>query len=172
MKRLLLLRHAKSDWSSALPDHQRQLNQRGQQAAARMGRYIHDEGLTPDRVLCSPATRASETWHLVQPALSDAPDANYIDAIYDFGSGNSLLEILREHGGDAQTLMLIGHNPSIEGLASLLSGTGDETALASLARKYPTAGLAVIDFECEDWHQIGPSTGTLQRFTRPKELVN
>lgn len=172
MKRLLLLRHAKSDWSSALPDHQRQLNQRGQQAAARMGRYIADQELIPDKVLCSPATRASETWRLVQPALSGAPEANYIDAIYDFGSGTSLLDVLREHGGDADTLMLVGHNPSIEGLAGLLSGTGDEAALASLARKYPTAGLAVIEFEFADWQEISPASGNLQRFVRPKELMN
>ena len=172
MKRLLLLRHAKSDWSSALPDHQRQLNPRGQQAAARMGRYIQDEGLNPDKVLCSTAARAAETWRLAQPGLSAAPEANYIDAIYDFGSGTSLLEIIREHGGDADTLMLIGHNPSIEGLAGLLTASGDTDALASLARKYPTAGLAVIDFEFADWQELGPACGNLQRFVRPKELMN
>lgn len=172
MKRLLLLRHAKSDWSSALPDHQRQLNPKGQQAAARMGRYIEDEGFKPDKVLCSTATRAAETWRLVQLALSDAPEADYIDAIYDFGSGTSLLEVIRKHGGNARTLMLIGHNPSIEGLAGLLSGNGNEDALAALARKYPTAGLAVIDFDFEDWQQIAPSSGTLQSFTRPKGLMN
>jgi len=172
MKRLLLLRHAKSDWSSALPDHQRQLNPRGQQAAARMGRYIADEGLSPDKVVCSPATRAAETWHLVQPALSNAPEADYIDAIYDFGSGTSLLEVIREHGGDAGTLMLVGHNPSIEGLAGLLSSSGNEDALASLARKYPTAGLAVIDFEFADWQEINPGSGNLLRFVRPKELMS
>ena len=172
MKRLLLLRHAKSDWSSALPDHQRQLNPRGQQAAARMGRYIADEHLNPDKVLCSPATRAAETWRLVHQSLSANLEASYLDAIYDFGSGTSLLDILREHGGDAQTLMLIGHNPSIEGLASLLSGTGDETALASLARKYPTAGLAAIEFDFEDWQEINAGSGNLQRFVRPKELAD
>lgn len=172
MKRLLLLRHAKSDWSSALPDHQRQLNLRGQQAAARMGRYIADEDLNPDKVLCSPATRATETWRLVQQSLSADLEACYLDAIYDFGSGTSLLDVLREHGGDAQTLMLIGHNPSIEGLAGLLSGTGDETALASLARKYPTAGLAVIDFEFADWQEVNSGSGNLQRFVRPKELAD
>lgn len=172
MKRLLLLRHAKSDWSTALPDHQRQLNPRGQQAAARMGRYIQDEALAPDKVLCSPATRAAETWRLVQPSLSDAPEANYIDAIYDFGSGTGLLEVVREHGADAATLMLVGHNPSIEGLAGLLSGSGDEDALANLARKYPTAGLAVIDFELADWRDLTPSSGNLKRFVKPKELLN
>ena len=171
MKRLLLLRHAKSDWSVALPDHLRQLNPRGQQAATRMGRFIQDEGLTPERVLCSPATRAAETWRLVQPSLNPPPQVETIETLYDFGGGNALLSAIRSHGGDANSLMLVGHNPAMEGLADMLSGSGDPDALASLARKYPTAALAVIDFDIDNWEDIEPSIGTLVSFTRPKELA-
>ena len=170
MRRLLLLRHAKSDWSVALPDNERQLNPRGRKAADRMGRYIQCEGLAPDKVLCSPAFRAAETWRLVQPCLKSKPKVEHIEALYDFGSGTALLDIIRQSGGDAQTLMLVGHNPSVEGLANLLVGTGDPAALAGLQRKYPTAALAVIDFEIVAWHEIAPSTGTLTSFIRPKKL--
>ena len=171
MKRLLLLRHAKSDWSAALPDHMRQLNQRGRKAATRMGQYIQAEGLTPDKVLVSPATRAAETWRRVAASLDPAPEVEQIEALYDFGGGTSLLDVIRDHGGTAATLMLVGHNPSMEGLASLLSGSGSHKAMTAMARKYPTAALAVIDFEIDDWKEVSPSNGILARFTRPKELT-
>ena len=171
MRRLLLLRHAKSDWSMNLPDIERQLNQRGQQSAPRMGQYIAENNLTPDRVLCSPATRASQTWQLVHKSLPAAPNAEYIDELYDFGSGNAFLNVIRRKAGDAQSLMIVGHNPSMEGLADLLSATGDEYALKRMAHKYPTAALAVIDFDFDDWSKIAPQTGTLTRFVRPKDLL-
>ncbi len=172
MRRLLLLRHAKSDWSVSVADEQRQLNNRGQKAAARMGRYIQDEDLTPHKVLCSTAMRAAETWRLVQPNLDPAPHVEHIAALYDFGSGTALLDIIRRHGNNAQSLMLIGHNPSIEGLAALLSDRGNRTALSVMHRKYPTTAIAVIDFEFDDWHDVSPGSGILVSFTRPKDLTD
>jgi phosphohistidine phosphatase len=170
MKRLMLLRHAKSDWSAAVPDHDRQLNQRGREAADRMGRYIADSSLIPDRILCSTALRAVETLSLVQPHLTPAPDVIKLAEIYNFGTGTGLLDVIRQNGGDAATLLLIGHNPAIEGLADLLSGTGDEEAMNQLAIKYPTAGLSVITLDISDWEQIEPSCGHLASFVRPKQL--
>ncbi len=170
MRRLLLLRHAKSDWSTALPDRDRQLSARGRNAAARMGRYIDDEDLIPDLVLYSPATRAAETWSLVRGALSRQPETRTCEELYDFGGGTALLDVIRQHGGSAHSLMLIGHNPSMEGLAGLLMVPSGSAREAAMARKYPTAALAEIHFDQDDWSSIAPATGRLVRFVRPKQL--
>ena len=170
LKRLLLLRHAKSDWSVNVPDNQRQLNKRGRKAAERMGRYIREEGLIPDRVLCSPAARATETWRLAQSHLDPAPEIEFVETLYDFGSGTNLLDVIRHYGDGADRLMVVGHNPSLEGLASLLTRTGKQEALTAMHSKYPTAALAVIDFEFERWRDVAPASGILVSFTRPREL--
>lgn len=168
--RLMLLRHAKSDWSANLPDKERQLNQRGRAAAPRMGEYMAESGLVPDRVLCSPAVRASETWTLVHKALPDAPRAEYLEELYDFGSGSTFVRIIREHAGNSKCVLVVGHNPWMEDLAGLLAACGHERQLARMTRKFPTAALAVIDFDFDDWSNLAPQTGRLHRFVRPKDL--
>ncbi len=154
-----------------LPDDERQLNKRGKKAAPLMGRYMAEQGLVPDRVLCSPAVRASETWRLASKALPECPEAEYIDGLYDFSSGSSFVELIRQHGGDAETLLLVGHNPSMEGLAHLLCSSGDTVGLERMSHKYPTAALAVIDFHFDNWTRLAPSSGHLERFVRPKDVV-
>ena len=171
MCRLLLLRHAKSDWSVNLPDDQRQLNKRGRKTAPVMGKYMAKNNLVPDLVLCSPAVRASETWRLASKALPDGIEVKYVDAIYDFSGGSGLVEHLRRLGGDAKTLLVVGHNPSMEGLAHLLVSSGDPESLEQMSRKYPTAALAVIDFHFDNWSRLAPSSGHLERFVRPKDLA-
>lgn len=172
MLRLLLLRHAKSDWSANLPDKERQLNPRGRQAAPLIGKFLNDSDLIPDLVLCSPATRVSETWSLVQKALHTRPPARLLDALYEAGSATAVLDVIRENAGDAHTLMVIGHNPWMENLAHLLVRDGDEYSFKRMARKYPTSALAVISLDIEAWPDIAPLTGNLKRFIRPKDLVN
>ena len=171
MKRLLLLRHAKSDWSMNLPDEQRQLNRRGSTTAPQMGEYMVREGLIPDKVLCSPAVRASETWRLVSKALPPDLRADYVEALYDLSTGANFVDLIALMGGNAQTLLIIGHNPSMEGLARILCASGEKWGLKRMARKYPTAALAVIDFGFDDWSEIAPQTGILERFIRPKDIV-
>jgi phosphohistidine phosphatase len=83
-----------------------------------------------------------------------------------------LLEVVREAKPEIRTLLLIGHNPGFEELAKLLIGEGDMEGILRLGQKYPTAGLAVIDFELDDWGDIAKKAGRLERFVTPKSLGN
>jgi phosphohistidine phosphatase len=168
MRRLLLLRHAKSDWSKGIPDIDRPLAPRGREAAPRMGGYLKEQGLRPDLALVSPALRARQTFELVEPFL-DGADMRAEPRLYD-APASRLLTVLREAGAETRTLMMIGHNPGLEELARLLVGAGDRDALSHLAHKYPTAGLAVIDFPGGSWADAAPRAGRLDRFVTPKGL--
>ena len=168
MLRLLLLRHAKAGSASGTVDLDRPLSQRGQAAASLMGGYLQDEGLRPDLVLVSPARRTQETWDLVRPLLGDTPNQQD-ERIYE-APALRLLGVVQEVGPEVRTLLVIGHNPGFEDLAKLLAGEGDQDALLRLGQKYPTAGLAVIDFPQESWAEVQPGAGRLERFATPKSL--
>ncbi len=171
MLTLMLLRHAKSSWSDAqTADLDRPLSPRGRHAAQAMGRFIVSENLAPDLVLCSPARRARETWKYVAAELKSAPKVIIEETIYDFGNGSRLLDALRKRAGTAKRVMIVGHNPSMERVAVRLATTGDEKLRGRLARKYPTAALAVIGFEASAWDQLPESGGSLERFVRPKDI--
>jgi phosphohistidine phosphatase len=170
MLRLMLMRHAKSSWSdSTLGDMQRPLNARGREASARMVRFLAKAGLEPELVLASPARRVQETIERIEPALAKAK-IKTVPEVYDFGDGSRLLEAIRQHGGEAGTLMVVGHNPAIGNLAEMLVGSGEPEPRAEMARKFPTAALAVIEFKGRKWSGIGPGKGTLSRFVRPRAL--
>ncbi|MGO4523594.1 histidine phosphatase family protein [Microvirga sp. 2MCAF35] len=168
MLRLLLLRHAKAAWPSGTLDLDRPLAKRGQEASLVMGSYLKSERLEPDLVVVSPARRTQETWERVQPFLGEI-EMRRDGRIYEAPVGR-LLDILREVEPEARTLLLIGHNPGFEELAKLLIGEGDMDGILRLGQKYPTAGLAVIDFAVSDWADVGHKSGRLERFVTPKSL--
>ena len=171
MKSVLLMRHAKSAWDNpSLDDFQRPLAVRGRDAATRMAAHIRDQGLTPDTVICSAAVRAVETWTLMAPLFDG--DIPMVDDEALFHAGpRGLLAVLRAHSGGADKLLLIAHSPGIEGLAAALTGPGsDREAYARLCAKFPTAALAVIDFELDDWRVLGETGGRLSRFVTPRDL--
>jgi len=168
MLRLMLLRHAKSDWPTGTADLDRPLARRGREAAPRMGAYLAAEGLLPDLVLVSPARRAQETYDLVAPSLGGAP-MRVEPRIYE-APPERLLAVVREVEARVRALLLIGHNPGFEELSRTLVGHGDRYALARLSEKYPTAGLAAIDFAVEAWSAVAPRAGRLDRFVTPKSI--
>jgi phosphohistidine phosphatase len=168
MLRLLLLRHAKAAWPSGVHDAERPLAKRGREAAVLMGRYLNDEGLGPDLVLVSPSRRTLETWELVQPALGDV-EIRQDGRIYE-APVSRLLDVLQELGPEVRTVLMIGHNPGFEDLAALLTGEGDRDGFHRMSQKYPTAGLAVIDFPGESWRDVRRHSGRLERFATPKSL--
>lgn len=171
MRTLFLLRHAKSSWDNpSLRDFDRPLAERGRRAAPAMGQYMRREGLVPELVLCSTARRAQETWALMESALEPRPEVTHTDLLYGASAGGMLDEV-RAHGGAAPTVMLVGHNPGMEDLAVALAGSGSERLLRRLRRKYPTAALAIIDFDMPTWSDVRPGAGTLRRFVRPKDLA-
>jgi phosphohistidine phosphatase len=168
MRRLMLLRHAKSAWSDGVADFDRPLAKRGREAAPRMGAYLSEEQLLPDLALVSPARRAQETWALVAPKLGDVA-TRAEPRLYE-ARAERLLGIARETGPEVRTLLMVGHNPGFEDLAKHLIGHGDRDALVRMMQKYPTAGLAVIDFAVDAWGEIGTGAGRLDRFISPKSL--
>lgn len=173
MKSLLFLRHAKSSWSSpGLDDHDRPLNGRGRAAAATMGQYIAQNGLMPDLILCSTAKRARETLERASGAWSRIPPVHVEGGLYSFSGGAGYLDLIRQTDGGIGALMLIGHNPTIEILVDQLMGDGETEAVEKLAHKYPTAALAVLEFDIEAWHQVEPGGGTLTHFILPRELTS
>jgi phosphohistidine phosphatase len=164
----MLLRHGKAAWPQGTLDIDRPLAKRGREASVLMGNYLKDEKLLPDLVLVSPARRTLETWDLIGPILGDV-DARHDPRIYEAPVAR-LLAVLQEVEPQNGTLLMIGHNPGFEDLAGLLVGDGDPDGISRIGQKYPTAGLAVIDFPQGGWREVGRRSGSLERFTTPKSL--
>ncbi|MBX6426884.1 MAG: histidine phosphatase family protein [Variibacter sp.] len=170
MRRLLLLRHAKSDWAvGGQRDIDRVLAERGRTAAPVMGHYLARHALRPDKIVVSSARRARETCDLIVPAFDRPPPVAVEARVYE-APAKALLEVVRETPPEVHTLLMIGHNPGIQELASLLMATGDIHARQSLLEKFPTAALAVLDFPVDHWSEVQPHTGRLDRFITPRAL--
>lgn len=170
MRRLILLRHAKSDRSVAgRPDHDRELALRGNDAAVKIGAYMARHALVPDLVLCSTAARARQTWALVAEAFAAPPKVIYDDRLYEV-SAKVILEVVRASSPDVHALAVVGHNPGLQDLAGLLIASGDIELRQRLLEKFPTAGLAVVDFPVDEWGQLHPQSGRLDRFVAPRSL--
>ncbi|MFS8038257.1 SixA phosphatase family protein [Xanthobacter sp. AM11] len=171
MRRLILLRHAKSDWPDGIADPERPLAPRGRTAAPRMGAYMAAQHLVADRVLVSPARRTRETWDLVAPQLPAVKVVASEPRIYD-ASAARLLGVLREQPRDAHTLMLVGHNPGLEDLAEMLTLGGAAVHMVRMAEKFPTGAIAVIDLPVDEWSATVPGIGRLDRFVTPRDLAD
>jgi len=170
MVTLSLFRHAKSAWDNpGLGDADRPLAPRGEKAAPLMGRYMAAEGLEPDIVLCSTAVRARQTLELAVTEWRTSPEIRYEDGLYHAGPGE-MLQAVRSVPEARVHAMLVGHNPGMHSLAVALSGGGSDSDLESLNFKYPTAALAVIDFD-GDWASVSAGGGYLQRFILPRALA-
>jgi phosphohistidine phosphatase len=172
MKTLLLLRHAKSDWDDiSLDDHERPLNPRGLKAAPRMGQLMRDLGMIPELSLSSTAVRSRDTTTLAIDALGHDVPTEFVEKLYSFGEGEAIEEVIAAQGGDASPLLIVAHNPAMQALAVRLCDGGDVTGLAQMRMKYPTAGLARIDFDIENWSELPGKTGTLVNFWRPRDIM-
>ena len=104
---------------------------------------------------------------LVDVSRPDAGDQSVLTAVLDFGR---LLDVVQEIEGDVRTLLMIGHNPGFAELAHLLTGHGDRYAAARMGQKFPTCGLAVLDFAVDDWRDVTERGGRLDRFVTPASL--
>ena len=171
--RLLLLRHAKSDWSGKADDHARPLSARGKRTAPRIGACMHAKGYEPELVLCSTAERTKETLELVLPVFAGQPQIRYDRSLY-LAEWPELLAKIRTVSSGATPLMVVGHNPGLEQLAIALAlqapSAAERGRLQKLAQKFPTAALAVLDFEIADWSEVKPGLGRLIDYVRPKDL--
>ncbi len=171
MRRLLLMRHAKSSWDDpSLSDHDRPLAPRGLRDAPRMGRWLARNGYVPERILCSTARRALQTCDAVRAALPGAPEPVPLPQLYEFGRIEPLLDAIARHGGGARSLLAIGHNEALHELALHLAASGSGDDMEELRRKFPTAAVAVLELDGEDWRDALARRGRLVRVMRPKRL--
>lgn len=170
MKTVTLLRHAKSSWDDAVSrDFDRPLNGRGHRAARTVGREMRALGLAFDHVLASPAERVVETIAGVAEGYGRTLAPLFDKRIY-LAAPTTLMDLIQQTPAEAARLLLIGHNPGLEGLALMLT-EGDDTPLRDeLAMKYPTATLAEISFAVNHWEEVDEGGGTLARFIRPRDL--
>ena len=163
-RQLVLVRHAKT--ADGTPDILRQLAPQGRVHAAAIGKWLAEYGVLPDRVVVSPAKRAQETWQLLAPALNAEPRVVTDDRIYD-NNAHNLLEIARETDDPFNTLMLIGHNPSMQELAVLLDdSTGDAAAREFVTGKFPTSATAL--FAVSEWADLRAHAATLLAAAAPR----
>jgi phosphohistidine phosphatase len=162
MKKILLLRHAKSSWKdSQLRDIERPLNERGRKAAVLIGGYIRDQRLGPDLVLCSPAQRTRETAALVLETAGIKAELRFDERIYE-ASSSVLFEVVTEIEENRNEVMLIGHNPGLEDLLAFLTGASEHM---------PTSSLARILLKAENWKEVRARQADLEWFVKPKELA-
>jgi phosphohistidine phosphatase len=170
MPTLSLFRHAKSSWADpGQQDFDRPLNERGLDAAPRMGVFMAGHGITPDLVLCSPSARTRQTLDLVLPHFSAKPTILYEDTLY-LASASTLIKRIRKLNASIQHAMIVAHDPGLHRLAMELPGSGDPEVMQALAEKFPTSGLAVIVFEGRGWSRVKPGGGRLKLFMTPKRL--
>jgi phosphohistidine phosphatase len=168
-KQLFVLRHAKSSWDDpGLDDHERPLAPRGRRAVKLLARHLRDERIEPALVLCSSARRTQETLAGVDPTGEVA-----IERALFHADADRLLERLRRVPAETPSVMVIGHNPTLQMLVLRLTGAhGDarlEGDLAEVARKFPTAALATLSFE-SGWSDLGPGGARLTALVRPRDL--
>jgi phosphohistidine phosphatase len=175
-RKLVLLRHAKSAWPPDVPDHERPLARRGERDAPVMGHWLRTAGHVPDRVLCSTARRARETWELAQPGLGASPPVRFEDRVYG-ASAPMLLDLVHRAPGAAKTLLIVGHDPGIPELAFMLagaaaasSGTVPRATVDRMKTKFPTAAIAVLELT-GNWDQLGPGAARLTGFVTPREVA-
>jgi len=174
MRRLMLLRHAKTETDAPSGrDQDRRLDQRGHRDAAEIGGWLASHPPFPDLVQVSPAVRAKQTWELAWEAMKEhvpTPQVEFMPELYGADPAQ-ILEIIRAASvTDPRHLMVVGHNPGMHELALMLAGSGDKAGREALADNLPTSGLAVFDFATDDWNEVAFRRGKLVLFVSPKLL--
>ena len=166
MKRLILIRHAKSSWSNSnLDDKERPLNERGQQAAGLIGKWLAAESLMPDQVLSSSALRCQETWAGIAEALDAVDKVDFVDFLY-LATPQDMLNTLQTASGD--TVLMLGHMPGIGDFARQLRR--DPPPAHASFQKYPTGATTVLDFRIDDWAEAQMGTGRFVKSITPRDL--
>lgn len=174
MRRLMLFRHAKTESDAPSGrDQDRRLDNRGRHDAAEIGGFIGRNPPFPDLVLVSRAARALQTWEIAWEAMKElvpAPQVELTPELYGADVAQLLETIRNASSADPKRLMLVGHNPGMHELAFALAGSGNAAGRDALADNLPTAGLAILDFDIDDWSNVRIRRGRLELFVSPKLL--
>ena len=164
MLRLILMRHAKSDWSHLdLSDHDRPLNNRGKASAAALGDWLRVKSYLPDQVLSSTAARTGQT--LLGLGLTNAPQIQFVGALYH-AEARDMQEVL--HLAKDPCVLMIGHNPAICEMAHRLV---DDTPLHERFHDYPTGATLECEFDVDSRAEIDSFQGTVVDFVIPREQM-
>jgi len=171
MKRLCIMRHAKSDWSNpALSDAERTLNARGVKSADFLAGFIIDQGWTPDHALCSTAVRARSTIKPLAERLGAKCGIDYRDDLY-MAMPNDLLSFIRDLDDGNETVLIVAHNPGLEMLAVNLANDESSKFAEQMADHFPTGALAVFSFNVDSWSDVKSGTGDVLFYGKPRELM-
>jgi len=166
MKRLILVRHAKSSWSDqSVDDKDRPLNDRGRAAAIKAGKWLAAQGLQPDQVISSTANRCRETWDGIAEGLGPVENIAFQDLLYLAGE-QDLLDLLHTASGD--TILMLGHMPGIGDFAREMRQ--DPPPLLDRFRKYPTGAVTVLRLHMDDWSEAGFGDADFETFATPDEM--
>ena len=165
MLRLMMLRHATAVPQGSMPDYERVLTVQGLEEAQAMAVYCKAEMLWPDLALVSPAARTQAT-HAALVAEGMTHVVRFEHPLYSM-QAEALLTHLQQVGDGVRTLLYVGHNPACAELALALVGYGDRYAASRMRTDFPPASLAVLDFDCQHWSDIGRGLGRLDRFNMP-----
>ena len=161
MKKLILMRHAKSDWNNSLDDFERPLSERGKKEAPIMGKFIKNEDLIPDLLISSPSQRTKETLDLILNEVKEDIKIKFNDIIYE-NSYSKIVNLISGTDDKIKTLMILGHNPSMEELSKYFTG------LDNFYDKFVTSALVLIKFDIKDWNEVKKVKGELVYFKTPK----
>jgi phosphohistidine phosphatase len=164
-RRIVLFRHAKADWPD-VADHERPLADRGRHDAPVAGRKLADTQITFDLALCSTAKRTRETWKLAVQELPYRPKTVYEERVYEASPGE-LIALLNESPDDVRDVVLIGHNPGVQGVTEILAGRSEGDARSRLDKRgFPTSAFAVLSY-LGPWKSLEPGTATLTGYWAP-----
>ncbi len=171
MKKITLLRHAKSGWDDPVArDFDRPLNTRGEKAAVLIGKWMKRNDLRFDHVIASPAVRVIDTIDQIVMGYGETLEPFWDRRIY-LASSATLIDLLREQDSKYQSILMVGHNPGMEDLALELSSEEPVNPLREILwEKFPTSALAEIAVEIDDWADLAERSGQLTRFIRPRDL--
>lgn len=170
MKRLTLLRHAKSNWDySEIDDLDRPLNERGWKAARRMGKELRHREMHFDLVLASVAARVRETIDGLQEKFDFDCEIRFEPQLY-LASAERLLSAVRDLPEDVSSPLFVGHNPGLQRLALELTRDDDHGFRKRIAHKYPTGALAILELGADRWSGVAPGRGRIVDLTLPNEL--
>ncbi|MFD8305941.1 SixA phosphatase family protein [Streptomyces sp. NPDC059690] len=167
LRRLVVLRHAKSAWPAGVPDHERPLAPRGRRDAPAAGRALAEADCLPDLALCSTAVRARQTWELASAQWGTPPPVRRDARLYAAEPAD-LLDAVHEVSPEVETLLLIGHNPALEELVLELAGDGLDDALDEVRAKFPTSAIAVLAWHGTTWRALAPGTALLTGMIVPR----
>jgi len=174
VKRLFLFRHAKAEpHTDGDGDKSRALTERGRRDAANMALHMRRKKYLPDTVLCSTSVRTRETLEYWSVAIAENPKVQFIDALY-LAEPETMLSLIRRAPDASKALMIVAHNPGTEQAAIALLHeelkSKERDYVDALEEKFPTAALAVMDFDADSWKSVKQASGTLVDFVRPKDL--